>query len=115
MAVLHMSVIAQLEAMEAPEWAVFVAMHLPDPSARQAVVRDLLDRHGPAWADASGDKHKFLLDSIGLPSEWLAASLTAWAAYNRDYAGALTYGSPSIETSDVSAGHGTLKKPVASI
>ena len=103
-----MAVIAQLEAMEAPEWAVFVAMHLPDPSARQAVVRGLLDRHGSAWADSSGEKQTFLLETIGIPGKWLAAALAAWAAYNRDYAGALTYGSPSLETCDMSAGHNIL-------
>ena len=82
-----MTVIAQLEAVEAPEWAVFVAMHLPDAKARQAVVRGLLDRHGPAWGDISAAKHGCALNTLGLPASWLAASLAAWAAYNGLHAG----------------------------
>ena len=104
-----MTVIAQLEAMEAPEWAAFVAMHLPNPNARQVVVRGLLDRHGPVWADTSGEKQAFLLDTIGVPREWLAASLAAWGAYTGDHAGTLTCGSPPIKTSDTSAAKNTLE------
>ena len=81
-----MNVVMQLEAADALEWALFVAMHLPDPNARQAVVRGLVDRHGPACADMSPRQHA-VLASMNVPRAWVAASLATWAAYAGDHAG----------------------------
>ena len=81
-----MNVVMQLEAADALEWALFVAMHLPEPAARQAVVRGLVDRHAPACADMSPRQHAFLA-SMNVPRAWVAASLATWAAYAGDPAG----------------------------
>ncbi|KAK9845938.1 hypothetical protein WJX81_006497 [Elliptochloris bilobata] len=103
---LHASMVAQLEALGLPQWAVFVALHLPDelPSEaglgspagaggfcgarRTQLVRELLRRHAPAWADARGAA-AFLVGRLRLPREWLADALAGWAVHRRDVSGEL--------------------------
>ena len=83
-----MNVITQLVAVDALEWALFVAMHLPDPIARRAVVRDLVERHGPAYAIMSPEQHA-LLNSMAVPQAWLAVSLATLAAYTGNRTGVI--------------------------
>lgn len=90
----HVSLIAQLEALEGlEEWAVYVAAHLPEApvpggssGGRDDLIRHLLGRHAPAWA-ASQAKRDFLLQRLGLPAEWLAHALAVWASYRRNRPG----------------------------
>ena len=87
----HMSLISQLERLGGlEEWALYVALHLPDSeertsSARDELVLQLLHRHAPVWA-ASKQKQEFLTSTLGLPPAWLASALATFAAYNKDRA-----------------------------
>lgn len=87
---LHLSLIAQLEALgQMPHWAVFVALHLPDPPSslwpdlRAALVQELIMRHGPFWAGNAGSRD-FLLKQLRLPASWLEQSLAHWTQYCKD-------------------------------
>ena len=86
-----MSLISQLERLGGlEEWALYVALHLPDSEGRMSSARDelvlqLLHRHAPVWA-ASKQKQEYLTSTLGLPSDWLASALATFAAYNKDRA-----------------------------
>lgn len=92
----HASLISQLEAAGGlEEWALYVALHLPDcpgpdgqGSVREQAMRELLLRHAPALA-ASADKQAFVLKRLHIPRPWLAAALAVWARYNHNAAGVL--------------------------
>jgi Nuclear protein 96 len=73
------AMIAQLEAVGGlDEWAVYVALHLPDAFQRTRTVEQLLARHAPEWA-ADASKCKFLLQRLQLPPASLAVALALWA------------------------------------
>lgn len=85
----HMSLISQLERLSGlEEWALYVALHLPDGSpgdrglVRDDLVLQLLHRHAPLWA-ASEQKQDFLTSTLGLPPAWLASALATFAAYRK--------------------------------
>lgn len=91
---LHSSLIWQLEAAQLPQWALYVALFIPDtpwcqsPAAlRTAAVRELLARHAPVWASQE-EARAFLLADCLIPEAWLAEALALWAGYNNDWAGA---------------------------
>ncbi|CAK0781544.1 hypothetical protein CVIRNUC_005400 [Coccomyxa viridis] len=84
----HMSLISQLERLGGlEEWALYVALHLPDGSeegcARDALLLELLHRHAPVWA-ASQAKQDFITRALGLPAAWLASALATLAAHRDD-------------------------------
>lgn len=101
--------VAQLEALRLPLWAVFAALHLPDElpagakpgsassagassalgARRTQLVRALLRRHAPAWAADARAAEAFLVGRLRLPHEWLADALAGWAQHRRDIPGAL--------------------------
>jgi hypothetical protein len=102
---LHAAMAAQLEAAGLPQWAVFVALHLPDepaagggggqappgpaPGARRTrLVRELLRRHAAAWAADAAAAEAFLVRRLRLPRAWLADALAGWARARGDVAGA---------------------------
>ena len=94
---LHMSLIAQLEALgHMAHWAVYVALHVPDqpdinwPCIREALVKELLMRPAPEWA-ADASKRDFLLHKLHLPPAWLDLSLAQWARYCLDDSGGSTF------------------------
>ena len=100
--------VAQLEALRLPQWAVFAALHLPDElpagakpgsalsasassalgARRTQLVRALLRRHAPAWAADARAAEAFLVGRLRLPREWLADALAGWAQHRRDIPGA---------------------------
>lgn len=78
-----MAVIAQLEAVGGlPEWAVYVALHLPDAFQRARTVEQLLTRHASEWAADAG-KHEFLLQRLQIPAASLSVALALWAQVKR--------------------------------
>ena len=88
-----MSLISQLERLGGlEEWALYVALHLPDGSeegcARDALLLELLHRHAPVWA-ASQAKQDFITRALGLPAAWLASALATLAAHRDDPEGEL--------------------------
>ena len=88
-----MSLISQLERLGGlEEWALYVALHLPDGpeqgSARNALLLELLHRHAPVWA-ASQAKRDFINRALGLPPAWLASALATLAAYRDNPEGEL--------------------------
>ena len=88
-----MSLISQLERLRGlEEWALYVALHLPDGpeegSARDSLLLELLHRHAPVWA-ASQVKRDFITRALGLPAAWLASALATLAAYRGNPEGEL--------------------------
>ena len=90
---LHLSLIAQLEAMpDMAHWAVYVALHLPTHAPcgwahlRDSLVQELIMSHAPEWA-ADATKQDFLLQKLQLPATWLDQSLAQWAHYRQDDSG----------------------------
>lgn len=79
-----MAMVTQLEAVgDLPEWAVYVALHLPDAFQRARTITALLMQHAPEWAADAG-KRDFLLQRLGIPAERISAALALWAqAQNR--------------------------------
>ena len=80
-----MSLISQLERLGGlEEWALYVALHLPDDPeggpARDSLLLELLHRHAPVWA-ASQAKRGFITSALGLPAAWLASALATLAAH----------------------------------
>lgn len=74
-----MAMIAQLEAIGGlHEWAVYVALHLPDAFQRTRTVEQLLARHAPVWAADAG-KYRFLVEQLQLPATRLASAAALWA------------------------------------
>ena len=80
-----MSLISQLERLGGlEEWALYVALHLPDGPqegpVRDSLLLELLHRHAPVWA-ASQAKRDFITLALGLPAAWLASALATLAAH----------------------------------
>jgi Nuclear protein 96 len=74
-----MAMIAQLEAIGGlHEWAVYVALHLPDAFQRTRTVEQLLARHAPVWA-ADASKYTFLVEQLKIPAASLSAAVALWA------------------------------------
>lgn len=74
-----MAMVTQLEAVgDLPEWAVYVALHLPDAFQRARTTTALLMQHAPEWAADAG-KREFLLQRLGIPAEHISAALALWA------------------------------------
>ena len=89
----HMSLVSQLERLGGlEEWALYVALHLPDGpeegSERNSLLLELLHRHAPVWA-ASQAKQEFITRALGLPAAWLASALATLAAYHGNPEGEL--------------------------
>lgn len=74
-----MAMVAQLEAVGGlPQWAVYVALHLPDAFQRVRTVEQLLTRHAAEWTADAG-KREFLLQRLHIPAASLSAALALWA------------------------------------
>ncbi|EFJ45238.1 hypothetical protein VOLCADRAFT_94425 [Volvox carteri f. nagariensis] len=70
------------------EWAVFVALTIPDleeggPAVRQRVVQELLALTVPEWAGDSS-RELFLEGTLSVPEQLLAKARATWAQYTRD-------------------------------
>jgi nuclear pore complex protein Nup98-Nup96 len=77
----QMNFISQLENLGGlSHWAVYVALHLPDPIARETTVRELLARHCPEWAKDQ-EVIKFLIESLDVPKAWVAEAKALWAKH----------------------------------
>ncbi|KAF5830158.1 hypothetical protein DUNSADRAFT_14956 [Dunaliella salina] len=100
----HMDLILQVQqAGGMPEWAIYVAMHLPDSapawqaaghkpgshSLRWHVVRELLVRSAPEWA-GDGTKEAFLCDTLGVPAALVAEAVAVRAQHQGDFHTACT-------------------------
>lgn len=73
------AMIAQLEAIGGlHEWAVYVALHLPDAFQRTRTVEQLLARHASVWA-ADASKYTFLVEQLQIPAASLSAAAALWA------------------------------------
>lgn len=85
--VLHSAFIAQLDvAGVSPQWQLYVAQHLPDGTPgfqgqRTQLLQELLLLHAPHFAQ-DPKACAFLLDRLGIPKPWLAASLAVWSRYS---------------------------------
>lgn len=89
----HLGLIAELQAAgDLEEWAVYVALHLPEhaspewPDLREGLVRDLITMHAPAW-ESNPDKRAFLRDTLGIPAPWLATGQALWLRSLMDLTG----------------------------
>ncbi|GLC36634.1 hypothetical protein PLESTM_000483300 [Pleodorina starrii] len=77
------------------EWAVFVALTIPDlprgggggdgggPAVRRRVVRELLAMSVPEWSTDSA-REAFLSDSLHVPTALMAEARATWTQYTRD-------------------------------
>ena len=89
---LHLAFIAQLEGLGLPQWAVYVALHLPDHpqqpycGLREQLVRELVCRHAAVWAQDAGQR-SFLTETLQLPQSLVAEALAQWDKYNGNDAG----------------------------
>ena len=87
MSVLHSAFIAQLDVVGvSPQWQLYVAQHLPDGTSgfqgqRTQLLQELLLLHAPHFAQ-DPEARAFLLDRLGIPKPWLAASLAVWSRYS---------------------------------
>ncbi len=72
------AVVAQLEAVDLHEWAVYAALHLPDDLQRGRAVHELLTRHAPQWAADAGAR-EFLVSRLRIPAARLSDALALWA------------------------------------
>ncbi|KAM8975297.1 nuclear pore complex protein Nup98-Nup96 isoform 2-T2 [Pelodytes ibericus] len=69
---LHASYAAQLESVGHWEWAVFVLLHIPKPSIREAAVRELLNRHCALQENMDSlAKETFLINKLHVPAQWV--------------------------------------------
>jgi nuclear pore complex protein Nup98-Nup96 len=85
------AMIAQLEAVGGlHEWAVYIALHLPDDIQRAHTVEQLLARHAPEWA-ADAQKRSFLLQRLQIPAASLSIALSVWAQVGVCYKTELVY------------------------
>lgn len=72
---------SQLENCGLWHWAVFVAMHLKSsPSFVQAFVEDIISRHIGQETDQQSER--FLLEKLGVPSQWIEKSRAVKALYS---------------------------------
>jgi hypothetical protein len=78
----HMNFISQLESLGGlSHWAIYVALHLPDPLARETTVKELLARHCPEW-EKDDEVILFLVESLDVPKAWVAEAKALWAKYS---------------------------------
>lgn len=80
------AMVAHLEMLGEPMWAVYAACHLPHhplaPRLRDHLVSELLSRHAPhllAHGEAAAEQR--LCIELGVPVEWLASAAAQWASY----------------------------------
>ncbi|GAX81271.1 hypothetical protein CEUSTIGMA_g8703.t1 [Chlamydomonas eustigma] len=84
----HLNLITQIVIVGGMcEWAVYVALHVPDvlfwPGLRSHLVQELLTAHCPEWrTDAS--KLKFLTERLGIPKSMLSAAEAVWGQSQGD-------------------------------
>ena len=109
-AIAHMAFISQLESLgELAHWAIYVALHLPDPMAREKTVKELLARHCPDWTD-NEEINQFLTESLNIPTAWLAEANALWSQYKSDD---ITELANLIDAGDMAAAHAKLCDVVA--
>lgn len=69
---LHASYAAQLESAGLWEMAVFVLLHIPDPTHRERAVRAMLDLHCPlVETEDSAEREHFLTEKLLVPVQWI--------------------------------------------
>ncbi|KAK9831684.1 hypothetical protein WJX74_006108 [Apatococcus lobatus] len=113
--VLHTAFIAQLDVVGVrPQWQLYVAQHLPDGSAgfqgqRTQLLQELLLLHGPTFA-RDPKACESLVDKLGIPKAWLAASLAICSRYS--WQPEEEYGH-LIEAGDIAAAHELLAQRIA--
>ncbi|KAK3283349.1 hypothetical protein CYMTET_8949 [Cymbomonas tetramitiformis] len=77
--------VAQLQLLpDMSEWAVYVAMHLQDPRARQELVKMLLCAQCEEWSQDK-EKVEFLRDTLRVPESLLAEASAQLAHYQRQW------------------------------
>lgn len=74
----------QLEDDTMVDQAIFVALHLSDPQSRASAIRDLLMRN-PEFFDEE------VVQSYGIPGEWIAAAKGAYERYKGNAGAACTF------------------------
>ena len=106
----HMAFISQLEMLGGlSHWAIYVALHLADPLARETVVKELLTRHCPEW-EGDDEVTQFLEHSLQVPRAWIAEARALWARHTGDDEGELA---ELIDADDLLRAHEKLCSVVA--
>lgn len=81
---LHVDFASQLECAGLWHLAVYVLLHLTDPSARECAVREVLDRHGVVdCSEEDATRHSWLREKLGIRSSWIHAAAALKSKYER--------------------------------
>ncbi|GMH41287.1 hypothetical protein BSKO_09197 [Bryopsis sp. KO-2023] len=81
---LHTSMISVCESLGIPEWAVFVAVHMPiADQERTKIIKEILKRAAPLL-EGSTSGPVFMSEELGVPVQWIHEALALWYYYKGD-------------------------------